>query len=87
MRQSAVDKGGNKSLNLLGALNKGIPTPAPSQSANAVVTQQPAKDKGTAGPPLTDSTDPRRWVIILPILVFFAGLITWAGFAGRRHAS
>jgi subtilisin family serine protease len=87
LRQTATDKGGYKSLNLLGALNKGIPTPTPSQSTNVAVAQQPAKDKGSAGTALTDSVDPRRWLIILPVLVFFAALITWATFAGRRRTS
>lgn len=86
LRQTAVDKGGYKSLNLLGALNKGIPVPAASPSTSAGAPA-PAKNKGTnSGVALADSTDPRRWLVVLPLLAFFAALVGWAAFAGRRRA-
>jgi subtilisin family serine protease len=89
LRQTATDRGGYKSLNLLGALSKPINAPNPNPSAPAGATPQASKSKapGSAGIALADSGDPRRWLIVLPLLLFFAGLVAWSYFAGRRRAA
>src|SRR5207244_3777896 len=65
LRQTAVDKGGYKSLNLLGALNKGIAAPVhASPSPNAAgAASQATRNKGSNAIALSQSTDARRWLI------------------------
>jgi subtilisin family serine protease len=85
LRQTATDKGGYKSLNLLGALTKGIPAPAPSPTGGTdLAAPAPSKNKGSAGLALSDSTDPRRWLVVLPLLAFLGALVAWSYLAGRR---
>jgi subtilisin family serine protease len=86
LRQTAADKGGYKSLNLLGALNKGIPSPAASPSGgSSAAAPQASKNKGNAGIALSDSTDPRRWFVVVPLLAFLGALVVWSYVAGRRR--
>jgi subtilisin family serine protease len=86
LRQTATDRGGYKSLNLLGAVNKGIPAPAPSPSADANLPQASGgKPAGSAGTALIDSTDPRRWLVVLPLILFFVALLGWSAFSGGHR--
>jgi subtilisin family serine protease len=84
LRETATDRGGYKSLNLLGAVNKGIPQPAPSPSG-AANAQQASKGTagGSGGVALADSTDRRRWLVVVPLVVFLVALGGWAYVAGR----
>ncbi|NUT35661.1 MAG: hypothetical protein HOV79_21615, partial [Hamadaea sp.] len=85
LRAAATDRGtpgpdsqfGSGVLNLRAALTApaASPSPVPSPSRSA----QPAAR--SAEIPLADSRDWRRWLVILPLAAFVAGLI---GYALRR---
>ena len=84
LRQTATDRGGYKSLNLLGALNKGIPEPVPSPSGAANEPQaSKGKAAGSAGVALADSGDRRRWLVVVPLVLFLVALVAWSSVAGR----
>jgi subtilisin family serine protease len=89
LRRTATDRGGQRSLNLLAALNTGIASPAASPSTGPSAPQV-NKNKavgGNAGTALVDSTDWRRWLIVLPLLLFLTSLAAWSYFAGRNFGA
>ena len=82
-------------LDLGAALAPGVPLlrpPAASAAPSASVAR-PAPAPSTAGPvasgpvslPAFDSGDWRRWLIVLPLLAFLAGLVAYAVTSGRRR--
>lgn len=87
LRGTAVDRGptgpdtqfGVGDLNLVAALDAGVPRPSRSPSASPTATAKPV-----IGSALVDSGDWRRWLAILPIVLFFAALALWAYFTARR---
>lgn len=86
LRRTAVDRGtrgpdaqfGVGDLNLLAALNAGVP------SARASASPQPSPDAAShthertvAGTPLIRSKDWRRWLVTLPLLIFLGAVGYW----------
>lgn len=83
LRKTATTKG---ELNLVSALNVGVPKPTPSASPGAA-TPRPSSTKAlTVGNALAESTDWRRWLVVLPLLFFMVCLAVWAYFAAKRRA-
>jgi membrane-anchored mycosin MYCP len=88
LRTTATDKGakgpdsqyGAGVLNLKAALSVSVPSAAPSSPA-ATKTSGALANARTAGIPLSDSRDWRRWLVVLPLILF---VIALGAFAARR---
>jgi len=91
LRSTAADRGaagpdtqyGAGELNLVQALKTGVPKPKPSPSlsppAGANAPRPGADLPGrTSARPLLDSTDWRRWLVVLPLLFFLVALGFWS---------
>jgi hypothetical protein len=87
LRKTATNREGISSLNLLAALNAGVPKPVPSVSATSTSpAPKPATSTALAfNDPLVHSRDWRRWLVVLPLLGFMVALAAWAYFAARRR--
>ncbi|HCT80241.1 MAG TPA: hypothetical protein DGG94_01475 [Micromonosporaceae bacterium] len=82
LRKTASPKG---ELNLVAALNMGVAKPTPSASPGAA-TPRPSGTKAlTVGNALAESTDWRRWLVVLPLAFFMVCLAAWAYFAAKRR--
>ncbi len=85
LRKTATNREGISSLNLMAALNAGVPKPSPSAKASAA-TPKPTASKALAfNDPLVHSRDWRRWLVVLPLIGFMVALATWAYFAAKRR--
>lgn len=93
LRTSATDRGapgpdgqfGVGDLNLVGALDAAVakpsaPAQAPAAEAPAASAQPPV---GAAA--LFDSRDWRRWLVVLPLVLFLAGLGLWSFLTARSR--
>ncbi|GIF97459.1 S8 family serine peptidase [Catellatospora citrea] len=88
LRTTATDAGapgadsrfGAGMLNLSAALAANLPQePAPSVSPSPAASSPAASPSGSPLPvALADSRDWRRWLVVLPLLLFLAGLTVWA---------
>jgi len=95
LRSTATDRGtpgpdtqyGAGELNLLQALRTGVPQAKPSPSAAVAAPAAPRADVPTRSiaSPLLDSTDWRRWLVVLPLLLFLVILALWSYRAAREH--
>ncbi len=84
LRKTATNREGVNSLNLLAALQAGVPKPSPTPAASAASKPTPSNALPLAEP-LLGSRDWRRWLVVLPLAGFMVGLAGWAYFAARRR--
>jgi subtilisin family serine protease len=90
LRKSAADAGlsgpdmqyGAGKIDLTAALNAGVVTATPTSSATpqpgkTAAAKPPAVAKGTVNP-LVHSRELGRWLVLLPVLLFFGGFAAWA---------
>lgn len=96
LRQSAQDRGatgpdsryGVGMLNLNGALSVVLPQGlAPSVTPSAAPAPSPSAAPSASPLPvaLADSRDWRRWLVVLPLLIFIGALVGWAGRGARSR--
>jgi subtilisin family serine protease len=95
LRNTATDSGatgpdirfGSGSLNLSRALDTGLPKPGPTATPSTSAPADapaPAQPGNTVANPLFSSGDWRRWLVILPLLGFFAAAAFWSYRRGSR---
>ncbi|GAA1606272.1 hypothetical protein GCM10009679_07610 [Saccharothrix algeriensis] len=97
LRLSAQDLGapgpdsrfGTGLLNLSAALTVALPEDTPASPAPSPAAPSPSAAPSASPLPvaLADSSDWRRWLVVLPLLLFFTGLGVWAGRASRTPAA
>jgi len=83
LRETATDRGpqgpdsqyGAGALNLKAALAGATAVASATPSASHVVAPPEQRPAGVA---LTDSTDWRRWLVVVPLVIFLAGLVAYA---------
>jgi hypothetical protein len=85
LRKSATNREGISSLNLLAALNAGIPKPSPTPSASSAGPKPTSTAALAFNDPLVHSRDWRRWLLVLPLIGFMVVLAAWAYFAAKRR--
>jgi subtilisin family serine protease len=85
MRKTATNREGISSLNLLAALNTGVPKPVPSPSITSAAPKPTASEALAFSDPLAQRRDWRRWLVVVPLLAFMAVLAAWAYFAAKRR--
>lgn len=96
LRLSAQDLGatgpdsryGTGLLNLSAALTVTLPQDTPASPAPSPAAPSPSAAPSASPLPvaLADSRDWRRWLVVLPLLLFFTGLGVWAGRGSRATA-
>ncbi len=97
LRLSARDLGapgpdsryGTGLLNLSAALTVALPDDTPASADPSPPAPSPSAVPSASPLPvaLADSRDWRRWLVVLPLLLFFTGLGVWAGRASRATAA
>jgi hypothetical protein len=96
LRATATDRGtpgpdplyGAGELNLVQALKTGVPKPKVSSSpapAGAKAPRQGADSSRSLARPLLDTTDWRRWLVVLPLLFFLVALGFWSYRTARQR--